>query len=89
VTPEVVATGIRFPEGPVWCAGTSDSDDALVCTSVADGALERIHLADGRVERVAELKRMRGPLTIETYALDLLEGPNGEVLDRSPPPELE
>src|SRR6202166_1910438 len=42
-----------------------------------------------RVERVAELKRMRGPLTIETYALDLLEGPNGEVLDRSPPPELE
>lgn len=42
-----------------------------------------------RVERVAELKRMRGPLTIETYALDLLEGPKGDVLDRSPPPELE
>jgi hypothetical protein len=41
------------------------------------------------VERVAELKRMRGPLTIETYALDLLEGPRGEVLDRSPPPELQ
>jgi Dolichyl-phosphate-mannose-protein mannosyltransferase len=41
------------------------------------------------VERVAELKRMRGPLTIETYALDLLEGPTGEVLDRSPPPELQ
>ena len=42
-----------------------------------------------RVERVAELKRKRGPLTIETYELDLLEGPKGEVLDRSPPPELE
>jgi len=42
-----------------------------------------------RVERVAELKRMRGPLVIETYALDLLEGPKGEVLDRSPPPELQ
>ena len=42
-----------------------------------------------RVERVAELKRKRGPLTIETYALDLLEGANGSVLDRSPPPELE
>ncbi len=42
-----------------------------------------------RVERVAELKRMRGPLTIETYALDLLEEPKGKVLDRSPPPELE
>ena len=42
-----------------------------------------------RVEQVAELKRKRGPLVIETYALDLLEGPKGEVLDRSPPPELE
>ena len=42
-----------------------------------------------RVETVAELKRMRGPLTIETYALDLLEGAKGEVLDRSPPPELQ
>ena len=42
-----------------------------------------------RVERVAELPRKRGPLTIETYALDLLEGARGEVLDRSPPPELQ
>jgi hypothetical protein len=42
-----------------------------------------------RVERVAELKRQRGPLTVETYALDLLEGPSGTALDRSPPPELE
>jgi hypothetical protein len=43
-----------------------------------------------RVERVAELKRKRGPLTIETYALDLLEGAKGSsVLDRSPPPELQ
>ena len=40
------------------------------------------------VERVAELKRMRGPLTIETYALDLVAEARGEVLDRSPPPEL-
>jgi hypothetical protein len=45
--------------------------------------------AFARVEEVAELKRMRGPLTIETYALDLLEGAKGSVLDRSPPPELE
>jgi hypothetical protein len=42
-----------------------------------------------RVERVAELPRKRGPLTIETYALDLLEGARGDVLNRSPPPELE
>jgi len=41
------------------------------------------------VKRVAELTRKRGPLTIETYALDLLNGAKGEVLDRSPPPELE
>ncbi|GAC1630291.1 MAG: glycosyltransferase family 39 protein [Bradyrhizobium sp.] len=45
--------------------------------------------AFARVERVAELKRMRGPLTIETYALDLLQDPKRDVLDRSPPPELE
>jgi hypothetical protein len=42
-----------------------------------------------QVERVAELKRMRGPLTIETYALDLLQDPTGPVLDQMPPPELE
>jgi 4-amino-4-deoxy-L-arabinose transferase-like glycosyltransferase len=42
-----------------------------------------------RVEQVAELTRKRGPLVIETYALDLLQGPRGEVLDRSPPPELQ
>src|SRR2546423_1322702 len=51
----------------------------------------RPYLADyfTSVERVSELKRMRGPLIIETYALDLLEGAKGEVLDRSPPPELQ
>ena len=42
-----------------------------------------------RIERVAELPRRRGPLVIETYGLDLLEGAKGEVLDRSPPPELQ
>ena len=42
-----------------------------------------------RVERVAELARKRGPLTIETYGLDLLEGAKGDVLDRSLPPELQ
>ena len=41
-----------------------------------------------RVEKVAELPRHRGPLLIETYRLDLLEGAKGDVLDRSPPPEL-
>ena len=41
-----------------------------------------------RVERLAELPRKRGPLVIETYGIDLLESANGDVLDRSPPPEL-
>jgi 4-amino-4-deoxy-L-arabinose transferase-like glycosyltransferase len=41
-----------------------------------------------RVEKVAELTRKRGPLGIETYTLDLLEGAKGSVLDRSTPPEL-
>jgi hypothetical protein len=51
----------------------------------------RPHLKEAftKVEQVAELKRKRGPLTIETYTLDLLEGANGEVLVRSLPPELE
>ncbi|MDE1934415.1 glycosyltransferase family 39 protein [Bradyrhizobium sp.] len=42
-----------------------------------------------KVGRVGEFKRMRGPLVIETYALDLLEQPKRPVLDNSPPPELQ
>ena len=41
-----------------------------------------------KVERVAELKRMRGPLVVETYGLDLLEDARRPVLDNSLPPEL-
>jgi hypothetical protein len=41
------------------------------------------------IERIAELPRKRGPLVVETYALDLLEGARGDVIDRSPPPELQ
>jgi hypothetical protein len=41
-----------------------------------------------RVERVGEVQRKRGPLVIETYALDVLQGPTGAVFERSPPPEL-
>jgi len=40
------------------------------------------------VQKLAELSRKRGPLAIETYTILLLEGAKGEVLDRSPPPEL-
>ena len=38
--------------------------------------------------QVAQLQRKRGPLVVETYGVDLLEGARGDVLDRSPPPEL-
>jgi hypothetical protein len=42
-----------------------------------------------KIERVAEFKRMRGPLVIETYGLDLVEGAKRAVLDNSLPPELQ
>jgi dolichyl-phosphate-mannose-protein mannosyltransferase len=50
----------------------------------------RPQLADmfGSIERIAELQRKRGSLVIETYGLDLLRDPKGDVLDRTPPPEL-
>ncbi len=41
-----------------------------------------------RVQKVAEIKRKRGPLLIETLEIDVLEGPKGDVFDRAPPPEL-
>ena len=41
-----------------------------------------------RTERLEELPRKRGPLSFESYAIDLLVGPKGDVLDRTPPPEL-
>ncbi len=52
---EVVARGIRFPEGPVFCADPHGGPGTLACTSVADGTLERIRLHDGSIERVAVL----------------------------------
>ena len=32
---------------------------------------------------------MIGPLVVETYSVELLEGAKGDVLDRSPPPEAQ
>jgi 4-amino-4-deoxy-L-arabinose transferase-like glycosyltransferase len=61
----------------------------LYVDEVRPGGQPHLKEVFARVEEVAQLKRMRGPLAIETYELDLLEGPKGEVLDRSPPPELE
>jgi gluconolactonase len=53
--PEVIATGIRFPEGPVWCPAVDGRAAFLVCTSVADGALKRISLRDGSVEQFGDV----------------------------------
>jgi Dolichyl-phosphate-mannose-protein mannosyltransferase len=61
----------------------------LFVDEVRPAALPYVKETFARAERVAELKRMRGPLTIETYGLDLLEGAKGAVLDNSPPPELQ
>ncbi len=47
--PEVIASGVRFGEGPVWC-----DDGTVVATSVCDGALFRVTPATGRVERIAD-----------------------------------
>jgi 4-amino-4-deoxy-L-arabinose transferase-like glycosyltransferase len=46
-----------------------------------------VHDLFAKVTQVAQLQRKRGPLVIETYSIDLLEGAKGDVLDRSPPPE--
>ena len=46
---EVVADGVRFGEGPVWCGNNS-----LVVTSVADGALYRIDVATGAMALFAD-----------------------------------
>ncbi|MGO4715163.1 glycosyltransferase family 39 protein [Bradyrhizobium sp. 2TAF24] len=54
----------------------------------ADGQAA-LRAAYAHFTKVADLPRKRGPLTIETYEIDLLEGARTAVLDRSPPPELQ
>jgi hypothetical protein len=76
---------VNMPEpDPAQLAGK-----LLYVDEVRPGGPPALKDAFARIDDVAELKRMRGPLTIETYALDLVEGPKGDVFDRSPPPELE
>jgi 4-amino-4-deoxy-L-arabinose transferase-like glycosyltransferase len=61
----------------------------LYVDEVRPAGLPSLKGSFARIERIAELPRKRGPLTIETYALDLLVGPKGDVLDHSAPPELQ
>src|SRR4029078_10016408 len=46
---EIVATGVPFGEGPVWC-----DDGTLVVTSVAAGALYRVWPNEQRAEVCAQ-----------------------------------
>ncbi|MEA2868972.1 MAG: hypothetical protein QOE39_3687 [Bradyrhizobium sp.] len=76
---------VNMPEpDPTLLAGK-----LLYVDEVRPGGQPYLNKIFARVEQVAKLPRKRGPLTIETYELDLLEGANRDVLDRSPPPELE
>jgi hypothetical protein len=76
---------VNMPEpDPALLAGK-----LLFVDEVRPGGHPQLKQIFTRVEQVAELPRKRGPLTIETYALELLDGAKGDVLDRSPPPELE
>jgi gluconolactonase len=47
--PVLIAEGIPFPEGPVWC-----DDGTVVVTSVAEGALYRIWPQAGRHAKIAD-----------------------------------
>jgi hypothetical protein len=76
---------VNMPEpDPVLLAGK-----LLYVDELRPGGRPYLQDAFKRIERVAELQRVRGSLTIETYALELLEDPTGAVLDQTPPPELE
>ncbi len=46
---QIVATGVRFGEGPVWCG-----DGTLVVTSVCDGMLLRVDVSSGEVTTVTD-----------------------------------
>jgi 4-amino-4-deoxy-L-arabinose transferase-like glycosyltransferase len=65
------------------------SGKLLYVDEARPGGPSHLQAAFARIERVAEVARKRGPLTIETYALDVLEAPTGSVFDRSSPPELQ
>jgi 4-amino-4-deoxy-L-arabinose transferase-like glycosyltransferase len=76
---------INMPEpDPAQLAGK-----LLYVDEVRSGGWPQLTRTFAHVDEVAQLTRKRGPLTIETYVLNLLQGAKGDVLDRSPPPELE
>jgi 4-amino-4-deoxy-L-arabinose transferase-like glycosyltransferase len=76
---------VNMPEpDPALLAGK-----LLYVDEIRSGGWPQLTKMFAHVDEVAQLSRKRGPLTIETYALNLLQGAKGDVLDHSPPPELE
>ena len=65
------------------------SGKLLYVDEVRSGVPTYLDQTFSHIERVAEVPRKRGPLTIETYGLDLVDGAKRDVLDRSQPPELQ
>lgn len=58
----------------------------LLLVGVADAAARPdLRAAFASIERVGVVDRKRGPLVVDTMALDLLAGPKGDALDGSPP----
>jgi hypothetical protein len=76
---------VNFPEpDPAQLAGTQ-----LFVDEAQIGL--RFYVTDtfARAEKIGEAARKRGPLTIETYAFYAVSQPKREVIDRTPPPELQ
>jgi len=83
------AQRIRWVNAPEPAAAALQGKLLYVDDAVPDG---RPFLKDffARVEKVGEVHRVRGPLVVETYLLELLEQPKGgDPFDRTPPPELQ
>jgi gluconolactonase len=53
--PEVVVTGLRFGEGPVWVPAADGRPGHLVVTEVAAGAVQRVDLDTGALTLVADV----------------------------------
>jgi 4-amino-4-deoxy-L-arabinose transferase-like glycosyltransferase len=87
-------TCVAQQEQRIRWANTTEPDPALLKGKLlyVDDVLPdgRPYLKNSfaRVEKIGEITRKRGPLVVETYLLELLDGPKGDVFDRSPPPEL-
>lgn len=74
-----------------WVNAPEPSPDQLAGKLLLVGednaaAIPSLRASFATIERVGEVRRMRGPLTVEVVALDVLDGAKGDVFDRTPPP---